>query len=109
MSLCSGSFNNKQDAPHQCLPFIGNVMMCLEEGVGVLPGPVSDLHATEVRDGGVTLVWQPPQPKGANISNYQLHYQEVSPNSASHTVFAFNNTINYNTTVSILNNLTVGS
>lgn len=36
MSLCAGSFSN-QATPAVCMPYIGNIMMCLEEGKTVLP------------------------------------------------------------------------
>lgn len=60
------------------------------EGVGVLPGPVTGLHATNIGDGEVTLVWQAPN-NGTNVTQYQLHYQSVDKHSASQAVFALNN------------------
>lgn len=31
-SLCTGSFTSNQVTPAVCMPYIGNIMMCLEEG-----------------------------------------------------------------------------
>ncbi|XP_069163347.1 Ig-like and fibronectin type-III domain-containing protein 2 [Procambarus clarkii] len=89
-ALCSGSFNSNNATPTVCMPYIGNIMMCLEEGVDLLPAPVSRLHATKVGAGQVTLIWQAPD-NGPNVTQYQLHYQSVDKHSASKAVFALNN------------------
>ncbi|XP_064105777.1 Ig-like and fibronectin type-III domain-containing protein 1 isoform X2 [Macrobrachium nipponense] len=108
MSVCSGAFVADRATPTVCMPYIGNIMMCLEEGVGVLPGPVTILHATKVTDNSVTLVWQEPQ-EGPNATMYQLHYQSVDKHSASHVVFALNNTQNLTDTVAEVKDLKKGS
>ncbi|KAK8735036.1 hypothetical protein OTU49_005792, partial [Cherax quadricarinatus] len=89
-SLCSGSFTANKVTPAVCMPYIGNIMMCLEEGVDLLPAPVKGLHATRVSDGEATLVWEAPE-NGANITQYQLHYQSVDKHSASRALFSLNN------------------
>ncbi|XP_068232541.1 LOW QUALITY PROTEIN: myomesin-3-like, partial [Palaemon carinicauda] len=108
MGVCSGSFVADRATPTVCMPYIGNIMMCLEEGVGVLPGPITTLHATKVTDDSVTLVWQEPQ-EGPNATMYQLHYQSVDKHSASHVVFALNNTMNLTDTVAEVKDLKKGS
>ncbi|XP_050727678.1 Ig-like and fibronectin type-III domain-containing protein 1 isoform X2 [Eriocheir sinensis] len=107
MSLCAGSFSN-QATPAVCMPYIGNIMMCLEDGVRTLPGPVRDLHATKVADGEVTLVWQPPA-DGPNVTLYQLHYQSVDKHSAALAVYSLNNTMNLTDTVATVTNLKTGN
>ncbi|XP_063860088.1 Ig-like and fibronectin type-III domain-containing protein 2 isoform X4 [Scylla paramamosain] len=107
MSLCAGTFSS-QATPAVCMPYIGNIMMCLEEGVGYLPGPVRDLKATKVADREVTLVWQPPE-KGSNITQYQLHYQSVDKHSAALAVYSLNNTMNLTDTVATVPNLKTGN
>lgn len=107
LSVCSGSFMTDRATPTACMPFIGNIMMCLEEGVGVLPGPVSSLHATKVSNEGVTLIWQAPEDE-PKATMYQLHYQMVDKHSASHDVFALNNTMNLTDTVAEVGNLKKG-
>lgn len=107
-SLCTGSFTSSKITPGLCMPYIGNIMMCLEEGVGLLPGPVTGLHATKVDDGEVTLVWQAPV-NGSKVIQYQLHYQSVDKHSASQAVFSLNNTINLTDTVATVSDLKQGN
>lgn len=107
LSVCSGSFTSDRATPALCMPYIGNIMMCLEEGVGVLPGPVTDLHATKVTNGSVTLVWQPPK-ENVTVGAYQIQYQSVDKHSASKVIFNLNNTINVTNTAVTLTNLTAG-
>ncbi|KAK7081529.1 hypothetical protein SK128_028299, partial [Halocaridina rubra] len=76
--------------------------------VGVLPGPVTSLHATKVTDNGVTLIWQAPEGEPA-ASMYQLHYQMVDKYSSSHDVFTLNNTLNMTDTVAEVTDLKKGA
>lgn len=58
--------------------------------MGILPGPVTDLHANKVTNGSVTLVWQPPQ-ENVTVDAYQIQYQSVDKHSASKVIFNLNN------------------
>lgn len=44
-------------------------------GTGLLPGPISDLHATKITDSEVDLTWEPPT-DGANVTDYVIHYTQ---------------------------------
>ena len=49
--LCQGIQATPQSSVlTDCLPYIGNVMTCLEEGSELLPPPVTNVHAVFVGD-----------------------------------------------------------
>jgi Fibronectin type III domain. len=54
-------------------------------GTGLLPGPVSELHATTVTNTSVTLQWEAPT-DGSNITDYVVHYQQLDNTSMHETV-----------------------
>lgn len=91
LSLCSGVI---VDSPlitaTSCVPFIGNIVQCFEEGTGILPGPISELHVTSVTDNAVTLKWEPPT-DGSNITDYVVHYQKVDNTSIHETLLKLDN------------------
>ncbi|KAK7792924.1 hypothetical protein R5R35_008001 [Gryllus longicercus] len=76
-----------------CAPYIGNIVQCFEEGAGLLPGPVEELHATSVRDGAVTLAWQPPA-DGSNVTFFVVHYQKADNTTAHETLPRLQNQVN---------------
>ncbi|XP_068617615.1 Ig-like and fibronectin type-III domain-containing protein 2 [Battus philenor] len=63
-----------------CVPYIGNIVQCFEEGTGILPGPPRELHAVVSNDGKLFLDWTAPQ-DGANATSYTVHWQLVGNNS----------------------------
>ncbi|CAH2043160.1 unnamed protein product, partial [Iphiclides podalirius] len=63
-----------------CVPYIGNIVQCFEEGTGLLPGPPRELHAVVSNDGKLFLDWSPPQ-DGANATSYTVHWQLVGNNT----------------------------
>ncbi|ODM96583.1 Ig-like and fibronectin type-III domain-containing protein C25G4.10 [Orchesella cincta] len=67
-----------------CLPYIGNIVQCFEEGTELIPGPVEEFHSNLVTDSSVGLSWLAP--KNYDISNYQVFYQVKNPSSASSSV-----------------------
>ncbi|KAA0200274.1 hypothetical protein HAZT_HAZT000766 [Hyalella azteca] len=103
-SLCTGTFIPDEVVLSKCNAYIGNIVMCLEDGVGLIPGPVSSLHITAVKAEGVTFVWEPPS-EGANVTHYQVHYESVDRNSGSVGQFALNKTVNTSDTVAAIKDL----
>lgn len=76
ISLCSGAIVDSLLATATtCIPYIGNIVQCFEEGTGLLPGPVSELHATELTDNSVTISWAPPE--RSNVTDYVVFYEKV--------------------------------
>ncbi|XP_013140886.1 PREDICTED: Ig-like and fibronectin type-III domain-containing protein C25G4.10 isoform X1 [Papilio polytes] len=63
-----------------CVPYIGNIVQCFEEGTGLLPGPPRELHAVVSGEGKLFLEWAPPA-DGANATAYTVHWQQVGNNS----------------------------
>lgn len=77
MPLCSGVVADSLLATAaRCIPFIGNLVQCFEEGTGLLPGPVGSLQARDVTDGSVTLSWDAPV-ESNNASEYIVHFSKV--------------------------------
>jgi hypothetical protein len=54
-------------------------------GTGLLPGPISELHATTVTNTSVTLQWEAPT-DGSNVTDYVVHYQQLDNTSMHETV-----------------------
>lgn len=71
----------------QCIltVFENSVKVVSVPGTGLLPGPVSDLHATAVANKSVTLQWEPPA-DGSNVTDYVIHYQKLDNTSMHETV-----------------------
>ncbi|XP_041982407.1 Ig-like and fibronectin type-III domain-containing protein 1 isoform X2 [Aricia agestis] len=81
--VCSGA---PSAALHTCVPYIGNIVQCFEEGTGLLPGPPRELHAVVSHD-KVFLDWSAPQ-DGANSTSYVVHWQKIDNNTLP---YAYNN------------------
>ncbi|KAG7312486.1 hypothetical protein JYU34_001998 [Plutella xylostella] len=75
--VCAGALGA---GVNTCVPYIGNIVQCFEEGTGLLPGPPRELHAIQSKDGVVSLDWVAPT-DGANATSYIVHWQKVSNNS----------------------------
>ena len=72
-----------------CLPVIGQVLTCLEEGTASLPAPVRDLRAVDARDGAVVLDWRAED--NQTISHYEVYYKKMEGTSNDGTVFSSDN------------------
>lgn len=80
LSLCSGVIvDSLLVTATTCIPYIGNIALCFEEGTELLPGPISELHAAVVDDYTVMLEWEPPTE--GNVTDYVVHYQKVDNTS----------------------------
>lgn len=107
LSLCSGVVQDTLAATATaCIPYIGNIVQCFEEGTDLLPGPVGELHATEITDSSVSLTWQPPS--DSNYTGFVVHYQQVDNATTVETALKLDNHINTNNTSITLSNLSKG-
>lgn len=91
--VCAGAYSG---GVNSCVPYIGNIVQCFEEGTGLLPGPPRELHAL-VNSNSVFLDWSTPQ-DGANATSYVVYWQKIDNNSQPYS---------YNTMQSTYNKLNV--
>ncbi|KAK6628150.1 hypothetical protein RUM43_001962 [Polyplax serrata] len=76
LSLCAGAMVDSLLATATtCIPYIGNIVQCFEEGTGLLPGPISELHATEVTNSSISISWEPPE--HSNVTDYLVFYDKA--------------------------------
>ena len=80
----------------KCLPYIGQVYTCLEEGTAELPPPVSRLRAVNVTDSAVVLTWKAEDSNGTfATSHFEVYYRKIDLNSTDGTVFTSDNVSNF--------------
>merc|ERR1719228_81789 len=85
----------------QCLPNIGQIITCYEEGTAQLPPPIKDFKALSVQDGVVVLNWQIDDLNGTiTTTHFEVYYKMIEDNSTGSTVFESDQQIN--TTVPIV-------
>ncbi|XP_013190125.1 Ig-like and fibronectin type-III domain-containing protein 1 isoform X2 [Amyelois transitella] len=72
--ICAGAYSG---GVNTCVPYIGNIVQCFEEGTGLLPGPPRELHATVSSKGVLNLDWI-PAPDVTNDTSYVVHWQRIS-------------------------------
>ena len=68
-----------------CLPHIGQIFTCYEEGTAQLPPPVRDLKAINVEDGNVFLAWKSDDL--LNTKQFEVFYKQVSSLESGADVF----------------------
>lgn len=51
---------------------------CLLQGYGVLPGPPSKLHLTNIDTDYAVVHWSPPAALADTVQFYNLHYKSLS-------------------------------
>ncbi|CAH0563601.1 unnamed protein product [Brassicogethes aeneus] len=94
LTLCSGVIvDSLLSTATTCIPYIGNIAQCFEEGTGLLPGPISELHATVVDKNTIMLEWEPPA-DNSNVTDYVINYQKVDNTSMHETLLKLDNQIN---------------
>ncbi|KAJ3623708.1 hypothetical protein MTP99_017378 [Tenebrio molitor] len=109
LSLCSGVIvDSLLVTATTCVPYIGNIAQCFEEGTGRLPGPISELHATVVDEHSVLLEWEPSS-EGVNVTDYVVHYQKVDNTSMHETLLKLDNQVNVTGTTTTLTGLETDS
>lgn len=93
----------------QCIPYIGQVFTCLEEGTVQLPPPVRAVRAIEVGDGRVVLDWKTDDVNGTfGTSHFEVYYKKMEGNATGTTVFSSDNQINTTVPRAVLDNLETG-
>lgn len=91
LSLCSGVIvDSLIVTATTCIPYIGNIALCFEEGTELLPGPVSELHTTSVDDNSISIQWEAPS-DGSNVTEYIVNYQKVDNTSMHETIMKLEN------------------
>lgn len=90
----------------ECLPFIGNIVQCFEEGTEIIPGPATEFHIDFISDDKVTLSWEAPE--DSNVTGYEVHY-DVSDPTLARDLAPTTNSINVTGTRTEINNLTTGA
>jgi len=79
----------------ECLPYIGQMFTCYEEGTATLPPPVRDLKAISVQDGKVFLAWKSDDnEKFFDTEHYEVFYKQVTNLETAAEVFASDKQIN---------------
>ncbi|KAF9805949.1 hypothetical protein SFRURICE_004161 [Spodoptera frugiperda] len=87
--VCAGAYSG---GVNSCVPYIGNIVQCFEEGTGLLPGPPRELHAL-VNSNSVFLDWSTPQ-DGANATSYVVYWQKIDNNSQPYSYNTMQSTYN---------------
>lgn len=78
-----------------CLPNIGQVVLCFEEGTAALPPPVRDFRAVSVTDGQVVLDWKYDDVNGTfNTTHFEVYYKLLPLNASSSPVFGSDKQLN---------------
>ncbi|XP_037084356.1 Ig-like and fibronectin type-III domain-containing protein 1 [Pollicipes pollicipes] len=73
-SACLPACRGQSSLEADCLPFVGNLWQCFEEGTGLLPPPVTALHASGVTNSSVVLIWEE---EAQNVTGFQVRYGPV--------------------------------
>lgn len=88
-------------ATSECLSYAGNILQCLEEGTENIPGPVEDMHVTDITNNTIFLEWSPPTeiPENATTQyEYIVQYGKVTNMTMYETVYKLENEIHTNDT-----------
>ncbi|KAL0821463.1 hypothetical protein ABMA28_004934 [Loxostege sticticalis] len=79
--VCAGAYSG---GVNTCVPYIGNIVQCFEEGTGLLPGPPRQLHAQIGTNGSLVLDWVAPD-DADNGTVYVVYWQQLSNGSQSYS------------------------
>ncbi|XP_012543960.1 Ig-like and fibronectin type-III domain-containing protein 1 isoform X2 [Bombyx mori] len=87
--VCAGAYTGSVNT---CVPYIGNIVQCFEEGTGILPGPPRELHAV-ISSKNLYLDWAAPQ-DGANATSYIVFWQKLDNNTQPYSYNTMQSTYN---------------
>ncbi|XP_046969114.1 Ig-like and fibronectin type-III domain-containing protein 2 isoform X1 [Vanessa cardui] len=78
LPLCSGNITTLDFNHFKCLRFMNSYTNCLLQGYGVLPGPPSRLHLTNIDTDYAVVHWAPPAALADTVQYYNLQYKSLS-------------------------------
>ncbi|XP_050504317.1 Ig-like and fibronectin type-III domain-containing protein 2 isoform X1 [Diabrotica virgifera virgifera] len=105
LPVCNGVLLHQfASATTSCVPYIGNIAQCFEEGAGKLPGPISGLHAVIIDGHSILLEWNVPD-NSTNVTDYVVYYQKVDNTSMYETVSKLDQHVNTTLTTATLTGL----
>lgn len=78
LPLCSGNITTLDFNHFKCLRYISSYTNCLLQGYGVLPGPPSRLHLTNIDTDYAVVHWAPPAALADTVQYYNLHYKSLA-------------------------------
>jgi len=111
LPLCQAVHQTSTGADFQkCLPQIGEIFICYEEGSVHLPPPVWDFKAVTVKNGMVVLSWaSDSSQKEANLLQFEVFYKKMRKDEFATTVFDNNQHVNTTVPVVKIDGLEIGS
>lgn len=95
ISMCRGVVSNPSS---DCLAYAGNIIQCLEEGTGNIPGPVEDLHINSITNNSLSLAWAASETMRNNSeaqpTDFLVQFGKVDNMTMYETVIRLDNEIN---------------
>ena len=94
--LCQSVHQASTGADYQqCLPNIGQIILCYEEGTISLPAPVRNLKAVSISDSSVILTWQAGEGEKSGDParvftpsvQFEIYYKKIGANFTGSGVF----------------------
>ena len=95
--LCQSVHQQSTGADYQqCLPNIGQIILCYEEGTITLPSPVKNLKAVSISDNSVIMTWQPGEEEEEDKDparvftptvHFEIYYKKIGVNNTGSAVF----------------------
>lgn len=107
LPICKGILSQATE----CISYAGNIIQCLEEGTGNIPGPIENLQATSVTNNSISLSWQAYHNDTENMQyqadfkDFLVQYGKVDNMTMYETVIKLENEISTTDTEIELNNL----
>lgn len=95
MPICKGVLSQ----PSECISYAGNIIQCLEEGTGNIPGPVENLQATSITNNSISLSWSAFRNDTENsqyqsdMKDFLVQYGKVDNMTMYETVIKLDNEI----------------
>lgn len=95
LSRCRGVMSGTSP---DCLTYAGNIIQCLEEGTENIPGPVEDLHITNIMNDSLSLAWVPSEMSSNNTEaktiDFLIQYGKVNNMTMYETIVRLDHEIN---------------
>lgn len=77
LPLCNGNITSLDFHHFKCLRYMTAYTNCLFQGYGVLPGPPSRLHLTNIDTDYAVVHWAPPAALADTVQYYNLHFKSL--------------------------------